>query len=344
MSKSKGNVIYADDLAKRFGVDAVRHYLLSEMPYAQDGTITYENFINRYNSELANTLGNLVNRTVAMVHKYFDGEILPPEEREEVDQDLIQTAKETVANVKQKMNELRVADAIGEIWNLVRRSNKYIDETMPWALAKDGAQKKRLQTVLYHLVETIRIIAVMLASMMPETSGKIVQQIGAQDVAWESIETFGKTKPGSHVGEAAVLFERLDEKKVLEQLHAQEPQKQKKKLEEKAPKAEYITIDDFAKVEMKVGEVLESKKVVGADKLLVSKIKIGEEVRQIVSGIAAHYNPAEFVGKKVIVVTNLKPVKLRGVLSEGMILAASNGEKLYVCTPDGDIDPGAQVR
>ncbi len=344
MSKSKGNVIYADDLAKRFGVDAVRHYLLSEMPYAQDGTITYENFINRYNSELANTLGNLVNRTVAMVHKYFDGEILPPEEREEVDQDLIQTAKETVANVKQKMNELRVADAIGEIWNLVRRSNKYIDETMPWALAKDEAQKKRLQTVLYHLVETIRIIAVMLASMMPETSGKIVQQIGAQDVAWESIETFGKTKPGSHVGEAAVLFERLDEKKVLEQLHAQEPQKQKKKLEEKAPKAEYITIDDFAKVEMKVGEVLESKKVVGADKLLVSKIKIGEEVRQIVSGIAAHYNPAEFVGKKVIVVTNLKPVKLRGVLSEGMILAASNGEKLYVCTPDGDIDPGAQVR
>ena len=343
MSKSKGNVIYADDLAKRFGVDAVRHYLLSEMPYAQDGTITYENFISRYNSELANTLGNLVNRTVAMVHKYFGGEILQPGETEPVDVELVQTAQETIANTIEKMNGFRAAEAIGEIWNLVRRSNKYIDETMPWALAKEEAQKPRLQTVLYHLVEAIRIIGVLLGSLMPETSEKILAQIGAEEVSFDSIQTFGKTKVGSRVGEAAVLFERLDEKKVLEEL-AGETKQEKPQPSKEQPESDYITIDDFAKVEMKVGEVLESKKVEGADKLLVSQVKIGEEVRQIVSGIAKYYDPADFVGKKVIVVTNLKPVKLRGVLSEGMILAASEGGKLCICTPDGDIAPGAEVR
>ncbi len=346
MSKSKGNVIYADDLANRFGVDAVRHYLLSEMPYAQDGTITYENFITRYNSELANTLGNLVNRTVAMVHKYFDGEILPPAEAEAVDKELIQTAQETVSGMAKKMNEYRAAEAIGEIWNLVRRSNKYIDETMPWALAKDEAQKQRLQTVLYHLIESIRIIGVLLGCFMPETSEKILAQIGAQETDFDSIQTFGKTKAGMYVGEAAVLFERLDEKKVLEELagSVKEKKKEKKETPQEQSKQEYITIDDFAKVEMKVGEVIESKRVEGADKLLVSQVKIGEEVRQIVSGIAKYYDPADFVGQKVIVVTNLKPVKLRGVLSEGMILAASEGDKLCVCAPEGDIVSGAEVR
>ena len=350
MSKSKGNVIYADDLANRFGVDAVRHYLLSEMPYAQDGTITYENFVTRYNSELANTLGNLVNRTVAMVHKYFDGEILPPAEAEAVDKELIQTALETVSGMAKKMNEYRAAEAIGEIWNLVRRSNKYIDETMPWALAKDETQKQRLQTVLYHLIESIRIIGVLLGCFMPETSEKILAQIGAKETDFDSIQTFGKTKAGMHVGEAAVLFERLDEKKVLEELagSVKEEEKEKKKEKKETPKEqskqEYITIDDFAKVEMKVGEVIGSKRVEGADKLLVSQVKIGEEVRQIVSGIAKYYDPADFVGQKVIVVTNLKPVKLRGVLSEGMILAASEGDKLCICAPEGDIASGAEVR
>ena len=230
MSKSKGNVIYADDLAKRFGVDAVRHYLLSEMPYAQDGTITYENFISRYNSELANTLGNLVNRTVAMVHKYFGGEILQPGETEPVDVELVQTAQETVANTIEKMNGFRAAEAIGEIWNLVRRSNKYIDETMPWALAKEEAQKPRLQTVLYHLVEAIRIIGVLLGSLMPETSEKILAQIGAEEVSFDSIQTFGKTKVGSRVGEAAVLFERLDEKKCWRSLPARQNKRNRSRL------------------------------------------------------------------------------------------------------------------
>lgn len=346
MSKSKGNVIYADDLANRFGVDAVRHYLLSEMPYAQDGTITYENFVSRYNSELANTLGNLVNRTVAMVHKYFGGEIMQPGETEAVDQELIQVARDTVARTIEKMNEYRVAEAIGEIWNLVRRSNKYIDETMPWALAKDEAKKERLQTVLYHLVEAIRIIAVLLGCMMPQTGEEILKQIGAEETSFDSIRTFGKTKAGSRVGQAAVLFERLDEKKVLEELAGgkQEEKKEKKESTKEEEKTNYITIDDFAKVEMKVGEVIESKRVDGADKLLVSQVKIGKEVRQIVSGIAKYYDPADFVGKKVIVVTNLKPVKLRGVLSEGMILAASEGDTLCVCAPDGDIASGAEVR
>lgn len=346
MSKSKGNVIYADDLANRFGVDAVRHYLLSEMPYAQDGTITYENFVSRYNSELANTLGNLVNRTVAMVHKYFGGEIMQPGEAEAVDAELIQVAQETVEGTIEKMNAYRVAEAIGEIWNLVRRSNKYIDETMPWALAKDEGKKERLQTVLYHLVEAIRIIAVLLSCMMPQTGEEILKQIGAEETSFDSIRTFGKTKAGRRVGQAAVLFERLDEKKVLEELAGgkKEGKKEQKEPAKKEEKADYITIDDFAKVEMKVGEVVESKRVDGADKLLVSQVKIGEEVRQIVSGIAKYYDPTDFVGKKVIVVTNLKPVKLRGVLSEGMILAASEGDTLCVCAPDGDIASGAEVR
>jgi len=263
-----------------------------------------------------------------------------------VDKELIQTAQETVSGMAKKMNEYRAAEAIGEIWNLVRRSNKYIDETMPWALAKDEAQKQRLQTVLYHLIESIRIIGVLLGCFMPETSEKILAQIGAQETDFDSIQTFGKTKAGMHVGEAAVLFERLDEKKVLEELAGsmKEEKKEKKETPKEQPKQEYITIDDFAKVEMKVGEVIESKRVEGADKLLVSQVKIGEEVRQIVSGIAKYYEPADFVGKKVIVVTNLKPVKLRGVLSEGMILAASEGDKLCVCAPEGDIASGAEVR
>ena len=346
MSKSKGNVMYADDLVKLFGLDAIRYYLLSEMPYAQDGSITYETIIARYNSDLANTLGNLVNRTVAMVNKYFDGEIQPQDTSEPVDTELISCAENTVKLVTEKMDGFRTADALDEILNLARRSNKYIDETMPWALAKDESKRARLGGVLYNLIESIRMIAVMLKPFMPDTAEAIIGQINAKNAEWGSLSAFGKTQPGDKVGEAKPLFERIDEKKKLAEIEAASAQnvpKPEKEKEENADGVGLITIDDFAKVELKVGVVLESKHVEGADRLLVSKIKIGDEVRQIVSGIAKYYSPEEFVGKKVAVVTNLKPVKLRGVLSEGMVLAASTKKELCVLTLDKDLPDGTVI-
>ena len=346
MSKSKGNVMYADDLVKLFGLDAIRYYLLSEMPYAQDGSITYETIIARYNSDLANTLGNLVNRTVAMVNKYFDGEIQPQDTSEPVDTELISCAENTVKLVTEKMDGFRTADALDEILNLARRSNKYIDETMPWALAKDESKRARLGGVLYNLIESIRMIAVMLKPFMPDTAEAIIGQINAKNAEWDSLSAFGKTQPGDKVGEAKPLFERIDEKKKLAEIEAASAQnapKPEKEKEENADGVGLITIDDFAKVELKVGVVLESKHVEGADRLLVSKIKIGDEVRQIVSGIAKYYAPEEFVGKKVAVVTNLKPVKLRGVLSEGMVLAASTKKELCVLTLDKDLPDGTVI-
>ena len=345
ISKSRGNAIYADDLVNLFGVDAVRYYLLCEMPYAQDGTISYENIISRFNADLANTLGNLVNRTVAMQQKYFDGVIQAPFAGE-FDDELKACALETVKLCADKMDGFKTADALSEIMNLARRSNKYIDETMPWALAKDESQKERLGGVLYNLIESIRFIGVLLAPFMPKTSESIFRQIGAAETTWESLSEFGKTAAGSSVGTAEPLFVRLDEKKMLETIEKSmpAPKKEEKKAEKKEEKLPEISIDDFAKVELKVGQVLESERVEGADKLLVSKIKIGDEVRQIVSGIAKAYPPEEFVGKKVIVVTNLKPVKLRGVLSEGMILAAADGKDLSVLALDKDMPDGTLVR
>ena len=343
MSKSKGNVLYADDLVKHFGVDAIRYYLLREMPFAQDGTITLETIIARYNADLANTLGNLVNRTVAMVNKYFGGSIVNPNVEGEFDGELKAFALDTVKEVNAKMDELKVADSIEAVMNLARRSNKYIDETMPWALAKDEAQQDRLKTVLCNLIESIRYIGVLIAPFMPETGAAILSEIKAVNADFNSLDTFGAANV--EVGEAVPLFARLDEQKKLKEVEddlfaAPEPEIEEEE-EEKKPE---ITIDDFAKMELKVGLVLESKPVEGAKKLLVSQIKIGKEVRQIVSGIAQYYKPEELVGKKVVVVTNLKPVKLRGVLSEGMVLCASKGDKLCIVTPeDANIDDGSEV-
>jgi len=359
MSKSKGNVMYADDLVKHFGVDAIRYYVLREMPFASDGTITLETIISRYNADLANTLGNLVNRTVAMATKYFGKTMKNPCVAEDVDAELISLCEDTVKLVSERMKELRVADSLELIMALARRCNKYIDETMPWALAKDEAKSDRLKTVLCNLLEGIRIIAVLLSAFMPETSAKIFEQINSSETDYETIQKFNSDKEVT-VGEATPLFARLDEAKKLEEVAKDmfgEPEAEKKedkkdkkeeKKKDKKPEPETpseIGIDDFCKVEMKVGVVLESKPVEGADKLLVSQIKIGDEVRQIVSGIAKYYKPEELVGKKVVVVTNLKPVKLRGVLSQGMILAASDGDKLSVLSPDrlDDISDGSLI-
>lgn len=348
MSKSKGNVMYADDLVELFGVDAIRYYLLKEMPYAQDGSITYENIIARFNGDLANTLGNLVNRTVAMVHKYFGG-VVPNPSHGEFDDELKQTALEAAKAVTEKMNEFKTADALEEIISLARRSNKYIDETMPWALAKDESKKERLGGVLYNLLESIRFIGVLLTPFMPATADSIFGQICAETTAWDSLSAFGATAAGKTIGQGKPLFNRIDEAKKLKEIEASlakqtAPEPEKKQEPEKGERS-YISIDDFAKLELKVGLVLESKRVEGADKLLVSKIKVGGEVRQIVSGIAKFRTPEEFVGKKVAVVMNLKPVKFRGVLSEGMILAAGgrNGEPFALLTPDMDIDDGTEI-
>jgi len=340
MSKSKGNVLYADDLVKHFGVDAIRYYLLREMPFAQDGTITLETIIARFNADLANTLGNLVNRTVAMVNKYFGGSITNPNADEPVDAELKAYALDTVKEACLKMDELRVADSLECVINLARRSNKYIDETMPWALAKDEEKSDRLKTVLCNLIEAIRFIGVLVAPFMPETGAEILKQIKAEKADFASLNEF--VCDSVNVGDAVPLFARLDEKKKLEEVENDLFKPQEEVKEE--PKKPEISIDDFAAMELKVGLVLESKPVEGAKKLLVSQIKIGSEVRQIVSGIAEYYKPEELVGKKVVVVTNLKPVKLRGVLSEGMILCASNDKALCVISPNGDIEDGAEVR
>ena len=352
MSKSKGNVIYADDLVKHFGVDAVRYYLLREMPFAQDGNITHETVIGRFNADLANTLGNLVNRTVAMSKKYFDGVVENTNVTEDVDAELKTACLNTKAEVISFMDELRVADALKVIITLAARCNKYIDETMPWALAKDETKLDRLKTVLYNLIEGIRYIGVLLKPFMPDTAKSIFEQTNAKETTFSSLDEFGKTVSGTSVNEPSPLFVRIDEAKKLEEI-AKEHEEAAKKEAPKAKKEEMkeeetvseISIDDFAKVELKVGKVIESKRVEGADKLLVSQIQIAGEVRQIVSGIAKHYSPEEMVGKSVVVVTNLKPVKLRGVLSQGMILAASDDKgTLSLITPDKDLDAGSEVR
>ena len=347
MSKSKGNVLYADDIAKVFGVDAVRYFVLHEMPFDNDGVITWELLVERCNSELANTLGNLVNRTISMSNKYFGGVVTDAGVAEDVDAELKALALETPNKVIAKMENLRVADAITEIFTLYKRCNKYIDETMPWALAKDEAQSDRLKTVLYNLVESICIGATLLEAFMPETSEKILAQLNADKRSLEELDTFGKYPSGNKVTDKPeILFARLDMDEVLAKVA--ELQKASAEPEVKYPEVEpkeEISIDDFDKIQIRVGEVLECEPVPKAKKLLCSKIRVGSEVRQIVSGIAAYYKPEEMVGKKVAVITNLKPVKLCGVLSEGMILAASDDEgNLSVLTVDKDIIAGSEVR
>lgn len=345
MSKSKGNVIYADDMAELFGVDAVRYFVLHEMPFENDGVITWELVVERLNSDLANTLGNLVNRTVSMTNKYFGGVVKNENvNTQEFDEELKKTALDTPGKIKEKMDRLRVADAITEIFTLFKRCNKYIDETMPWVLAKDDSQSARLATVLYNLIESITIGASLLEPFMPETSAKILAQLNTEARQFDDMSEFGKYVSGTKVTDTPeILFARLDINEVLEKVEAMTKSEEEPKYPEVTPKEE-ISIDDFDKVQIRVGEVLECEKVKKSKKLLVSKIRVGNEIRQIVSGIALHYSPEEMVGKKVAVITNLKPAKLCGILSEGMILAAGDDEgNLSLMTVDKDIIAGSEI-
>lgn len=345
MSKSKGNVIYADDLVDLFGVDAVRFFVLHEMPFDNDGVITWELVVERLNSELANTLGNLVNRTISMTNKYFGGIVdNKAVNTMECDEDLKKVVLETPVKVVEKMDKLRVADAITEIFTLFKRCNKYIDETMPWVLAKDEAEKDRLATVLYNLVESITIGASLLKPFMPETADKIVAQLGTALRDFDDMGEFGKYVSGTKVTDTPeILFARLDVNEVMETVEKLQEAQAGLKYPEVEPKAE-ITIDDFDKVQLRVGEVLECEKVKKSKKLLVFKVRVGSEIRQIVSGISMYYKPEELVGKKVAVVANLKPAKLCGLVSEGMILSAADDEgNLSVMTVDRDIISGSEI-
>ena len=353
MSKSKGNVIYADTLVDFFGVDAVRYFVLHEMPFDNDGVISWELMVERMNSDLANILGNLVNRTVSMTNKYFGGVVENKGVSEAVDEDLKTVVLEAVKKADAKMEQLRVADAITEIFGIFRRSNKYIDETMPWALAKDEEKKDRLATVLYNLCEAITIGASLLESFMPETSEKILAQLNTKKRELGEMDTFGLYESGTKVTEKPeILFARVDVKEVLEKVEAMQAAAAAKNAEpaaEEEPGIDIeakpeITYDDFAKLQFQVGEIIQCEAVAKSKKLLCSQVKIGSQVRQIVSGIKAHYSPEEMVGKKVMVVTNLKPAKLAGVLSEGMILCAEDAEgNLALMTPEKKMPAGAEI-
>ncbi|MCI9126035.1 MAG: methionine--tRNA ligase [Eubacterium sp.] len=348
MSKSKGNVIYADDLAGLFGVDAVRYFVLHEMPFENDGTITWELMVERMNSDLANTLGNLVNRTISMSNKYFDGIVADKGVVEDVDEEFKKVILEAPVKAAEKMEKLRVADAMTEIFALFKRCNKYIDETMPWALAKEEDKQDRLATVLYNLIEGINIGASLLEPFMPETSQKILEQIHGTSRAFDDMTEFGKYSSGNKVTEKPeILFARMDVKEIMEKVEEIEAAQKAEVEDEKYPEVEKkpeISIDDFDKVQIQVGEVVKCEPVPKAKKLLVSQIKIGAETRQIVSGIAKYYKPEEMVGKKVAVITNLKPCKLCGVESQGMILAAGDDEgNLSVVTVDKDIAAGSEI-
>ena len=345
MSKSVGNVIYADDLANKFSVDAVRYYALSEMPYGQDGTITYETVIERFNSDLANTLGNLVNRTIAMCHKYFQGSVENTKIVEPIDSELINCAKETVEKFSILMDDLRVSDTLEAIMSLARRSNKYIDETTPWTLAKSEESLPRLKTVMFNLVETIRQITVLLLPFMPETAEKIFTQINCNVKSLDSLNEFGNNEITT-VGEGSPLFNRIDEAKMLLEIQAENESKNPPKQEVvEEVQGVCIGIEDFQKVELSVAEILECEPVKKSDKLLKLQLCDGKGKRQVVSGIAKWYTPADLIGKKVIIVSNLKPIKLRGEDSNGMILAADCSDgNVKVVFVDESINAGATIR
>jgi methionyl-tRNA synthetase len=358
MSKSRGNVLYADDLVKMFGVDAVRYFVLHEMPYDNDGIISWELLVERINSDLANTLGNLVNRTISMSNKYFGGIVRNTNAVEPIDDELIALVLETPKKVIAKMEKLRVADAISEIFTLFKRCNKYIDETMPWVLAKEEEKKARLETVLYNLVESICIGTSLLKSFMPETADKILTQLSAKARTMEELKKYGLYESGTKVTETPeILFARLDIKEVLEKVEAskevqdiitsgevsQEEEKTSEVIDIEA-KAE-ITYEDFAKLQFQIGEIIACEEVKKSKKLLCSQVKIGSQVKQIVSGIKAHYTPEEMVGKKVMVVVNLKPATLAGILSEGMLLCAEDAEgTLALMVPEKPMPSGAEIQ
>ncbi len=339
MSKSVGNVLYADDLVAEFSVDAVRYFVLHEIPFANDGVITYELLIERINSDLANVLGNLVNRTITMSHKYFDGVVTNPKAFTEFDSELIALCEQTHQNVRQKMEDLRVADAIDEIFALLRRSNKYIDETMPWALAKDEANADKLRTVLYNLLECIRVCAILLQPYLPETSEKILSQLNIKNDGFESIVKFGGIADGHTLGKAEILFERIDMEKKLAEIEAK-----KAPVEPEEPKTPEIVFDDFAKVEMLTAKVLACEPMPKSDKLLKFKLDVGGKERQILSGIAKWHNPADLIGKTVVIVGNLAPRKMMGQLSEGMLLSSDLPDgSCKLLTLDDSIPSGMKI-
>ena len=357
MSKSKGNVIYADDLVDLFGVDAVRYFVLHEMPFENDGVITWELLVERMNSDLANTLGNLVNRTISMSNKYFGGVVTKTGAAEEVDDDLKAVVTATKAKVAAKMEELRVADAMTEIFGLFKRCNKYIDETMPWALAKDEAKKDRLEEVLYNLVESITIGACLLESFMPETTEKILAQLNAEKRSYEELDQFGLYTSGNQVtDQPRILFQRLDVKEVMEKVEviqakqkaamaaaSGEEEKEEEAVIDLEPKEE-ITFEDFGKMQFQVGEIISCEPVKKSKKLLCFQVKVGSQVRQIVSGIKAYYKPEDTIGMKVMVLTNLKPAKLAGMMSEGMLLCAEDAEgNVCLMTPEKAMPAGAEI-
>ena len=357
MSKSKGNVIYADTLVDFFGVDAVRYFVLHEMPFENDGVITWELLVERMNSDLANTLGNLVNRTISMSNKYFGGVVTKTGAAEEVDDDLKAVVTATKAKVAAKMEELRVADAMTEIFGLFKRCNKYIDETMPWALAKDEAKKDRLEEVLYNLVESITIGACLLESFMPETTEKILDQLNAEKRSYEELDQFGLYTSGNQVtDQPQILFQRLDVKEVMEKVEviqakqkaamaaaSQEEEKEEEAVIDLEPKEE-ITFEDFGKMQFQVGEIISCEPVKKSKKLLCFQVKVGSQVRQIVSGIKAYYKPEDTIGMKVMVLTNLKPAKLAGMMSEGMLLCAEDAEgNVCLMTPEKAMPAGAEI-
>ena len=355
MSKSKGNIMYADDLVDVFGVDAVRYFVLHEMPFENDGSITWDLMVERLNSDLANTLGNLVNRTISMSNKYFGGIVDNKGVAESVDDDLKAVVTGTFDKVQAKMDELRVADALTEIFNLFKRCNKYIDETEPWVLAKDEAKSDRLATVMYNLVESISIGAGLLEPFMPETAKRIMAQLNSEVRDFESTKTFGLYASGNRVTDKPeILFARLDIKDVeekaaeiarkqMEAAGVTEEQKEDEPVIDIDPKEE-ISYDDFAKLQFQVGEIIACEAVPKSKKLLCSQVKVGSQVKQIVSGIKAYYTPEEMVGKKVMVLVNLKPAKLAGVLSEGMLLCAEDAEgKLALMTPEKTMPAGAEI-
>jgi len=347
MSKSRGNVIYANDVVDSFGVDGARYYLLSEMPISSDGSITYESLIERYNTDLANTLGNLVNRTVAMTKKYFDGRIMSGSCKEAVDDELIAKALETPKTVEKLMDEYRMADTMDAVMSLARRANKYIDETAPWVLAKDEDKKERLGTVLYNLLETIRFLGVVLTPFMPETAEKILAEIGTKQTEWASLESFGMLEEGSSVGEPVPLFARIDAEKFLAEAQAKMEAMMASAKEEETnvePLAPEIVFDDFMKVDLRVAKVVECEKVKKSKKLLCLQLDDGMGSRQVVSGIAQWYAPEDLIGKKVAIVANLKPVTLCGVESNGMICAADTADGgAKVMFVDDDIPCGSKI-